>query len=244
MATKRPVLSVESRKELGRKVKRLRKEGLLPATVYGKKLRSVSIKGDLKEFVSVFDKVGETSLVDLKIKDDKKARVVLLKNPQYHPVSDQLIHIDLHQVDLTEKVTVAIPVEIVGLAPAVDKGEGVLVQQVNEIEVEALPTDLPEKFVVDVSKLKKVDDAIIVSDLEVDSKKVTLQVSGDQVIVRIDALAEEEEEAPVVEEAVEGAEGEGDVAKADTAKEGESKEGVQEQSKKEESATDEKKQKE
>ncbi|MFH1705694.1 MAG: 50S ribosomal protein L25 [Patescibacteria group bacterium] len=212
MANKRPVLKVEKREIFGRKVKKLRKDGLLPATVYGKKVKSISVKGDLKEFVALLDQVGETGLVDLKVKGDKEEKAVLLKNPQYHPVGDQLIHIDLHQVDLSEKVTVAVPVEITGEALVVKRGEGVLIHQLTEIEVEALPTDLPEKFVVDVSKLEKVDQTITVADLGIDTKKISPQVEETQVVVKIDPLAEEEEEpvaAPAEgEEAVtEGEEG-------------------------------------
>jgi len=205
--TKRPELKVAKRKITGRKVKTLRREGIIPASVYGKKVKSFNVQAGLRDLGALFDKVGETGLVDLMVKGEKKKRAVLLKNPQYDPLSDQLIHIDFHQVDLTEKVAVDVPVELSGQSPAAKKGEGILVHLLNEIEIEALPEDLPEKFVVDVSRLEKVGDAVTVADLKVDSKKIKIGVSPDQVIARIDELAEEAEEVSPAPEEEAGEEG-------------------------------------
>jgi len=202
MSGKRPVLKVEKRKLLGRKVKQLRKEGILPASIYGKGVKSVSVQADLKAVVEVWRQAGETGLVELQVKGEKKPRLVLLKNPQYDPVTDQLIHIDFHQVKLTEKVSVAIPIEVVGEAPAVDKG-GILVTVLDEIEVEALPTDLPEKVVVDVSGLKEIDQAITAAELPIDREKVEVKVADDQVVVKVEPPTEEEEEEKPSEEQAE-----------------------------------------
>jgi len=197
------LLKVKKRKILGRKVKNLRKQGILPASIYGQGIKSVSVQAPLKEAVEVFQKAGETGLVDLQIGTSKK-KTVLLKNPQFDPVSGQLIHLDFHQVKLTEKVTVAVPLEIVGKSPAIEKGEGILVQVLDEVEIEALPADLPEKFTVDISKLEKIDDAFTVADLKIDLKKVSLKVADDQVLVKIEPPAKEEEkEEKLAEEAVE-----------------------------------------
>jgi len=230
--TRKLVLTVEKRELTGRKVKKLREAGLLPASVYGPKMESLSVKGDLKDFNLILSKAGETGLVDLKIKGEKENKVVLLKNPQYHPVTDSLIHIDLYQVDLTQKVVVSVPVELVGESPAALGGEGILVQSLNEIEIEALPIDLPEKFIVDISKLEKIDDAITITDLKLDSNKFDIQVDEDQVVVRIEEMKEEEEEevAPTETEVI----GEG-LEEGDETKEGEQKEGEQKEGHKEES---------
>ncbi len=159
--------------------------------------------------------VGETSLVNLAVKGEKEKRPVLLKNPQYDPITDKLLHLDFHQVDLSQKVTAEVPVELIGKSPAAESGEGVLVQLVDELEVEALPTELPEKFIVDVSGLEKVDDAVTISDLEKYSKEVEIKTEEDQILAKIEPLLEEVEE-PVTpeeellvgeEELVEGEEG-------------------------------------
>jgi large subunit ribosomal protein L25 len=101
-------LKAKARKEVGRKVKLLRKEGILPANIYGKKIKSESIQVDLKEFLEVYKKVGDTKLFYI------NERPVLVANIQKNPVSDMLLHIDFHQVDLKEKVEAKVPVELIG----------------------------------------------------------------------------------------------------------------------------------
>ncbi len=218
-----PVLEVEARKSLGRKVKALRAKGILPANVYGKKVKSLAVQGSSKEIEKIFSQVGETGLVNLEVKGEKKARPVLFNNLQVDPVSDQLLHLDFYQVDLTQKVSADIPIEITGQSPAVERSEGVLVQILNEIEVEALPADLPEKLIVDVSSLDKVDDSISVKQaLKTsgwDLTKIENKVSADQLISKVEPLTKEEEK-PVVEEEVEGEEGaEGEEGKPEEGKE-------------------------
>ncbi len=201
-ARKRPNLKIEKRKVTGRKVKQLRKQGILPASIYGKKIDSLSVKTSLKEVGDILGEVGETGLVDLQVEKEEKIRTVLLKNPQYNPITDELIHIDFHQVDLSEKVTVAVPVETVGEAPAIETSEGVLIQLLSEIEIEALPTDLPEKFVINISKLENIGETITVADLKIDKKKISLKVAENQVLVKVELptkVEEEEEKLPVEE---------------------------------------------
>lgn len=191
-AVKRPQLKAEKRKITGKKVKQLRREGVLPANVYGKGVASLSVQVQLRETKKVFGDQGETGLVDLAVKGEKSPRIVLIKNPQTNPVSDEVIHLEFHQVNLKEKVTANIPIEFKGESPAVKKSEGVLVRGRDDIEVEALPTDLPEKFVIDLSVLKNVDDAVTVADLKIDGKKVDLKVGQDQIIAKIEPPAKEE----------------------------------------------------
>ncbi len=199
-SSSRPMLKVEKREITGRKVKNLRQEGILPASVYGKEIESMSLKADIHDVKDIFTQAGETSLIDLNVKGEKKNRPVLLKNPQYDPITDNLIHLDFHQVDLTQKVTAEVPVELAGKSPAAESGEGVLVQLVNQLEVEALPTELPEKFVVDVSDLKEVNDAVTIADLEKYSKEVELKAEKDQILAKIEPLLEEIEEPVTPEE--------------------------------------------
>jgi len=198
--TKRPVLEVKKREVTGRKVKNLRQDNILPASVYGSDVEPVNLKMDLHTVKDIFNRVGETSLIDLKIESEKKKRPVLMKNPQYDPITDNLIHLDFHQVDLTQEVTAEVPVELVGQSPAAESGEGVLVQLVNQLEVEALPTELPEKFVVDVSGLEEVDDAVTIADLETYSKKVEIKADKKQILAKVEPLLEEIEEPVVADE--------------------------------------------
>ncbi len=196
----RPTLKVEKRELTGRKVKNLRQDGFLPASVYGREIDSMSLKADLQASKEIFNQVGETSLIDLNVKGEKSNRPVLIKNPQYDPITDNLLHIDFHQVDLSQKVTAEVPVELAGKSPAAESGEGVLVQLVSELEVEALPTELPEKFVVDVSGLEEVDDTVTIGDMEKYSEEVEIKAEKDQILAKVEPLLEEIEEPTVPEE--------------------------------------------
>jgi len=190
-------LNAEVRKVSGRKVKTLRVQGWLPANVYGKKIKSAAVQVDLKEFAKVFAQAGETGLVNLVIKNGKtQEKAVLISNVQLNPVSDALIHADFRQVDLTEKITAEVPVEIIGESPAEKQNLGTVVQYLDEIEVEALPTDLPEKFVIDVSKLAEVDQAVIAKDLSFDKKKVSLKIDPEEIVVKVEPPQKEEVVAP------------------------------------------------
>lgn len=205
-------LKVSSRKLTGRKVKQLRAQGILPANVYGKGVKSVSIQQPLKDFIVAFKKVGETGILELFVDKETKPRPVLVHHVQQHPVTDEILHVDFRQVDLTETVTVKIPVEITGEAPAITKG-GVLIQLINEVEVEALPADLPDKFTLDVSKLEEIGQGLSLKDLKVSAKVKLLTENLEELVVKIESPIKEEEvkpveAAPVQGEAVAPAEGE------------------------------------
>lgn len=199
---KRQQLKAKVRKIFGRKVKTLRKQGILPANVFGKKISSKALSLDSQEFHKVFAEAGETSLIDLVIEEEEKARPVLVTNTHIDPVSDQILHVDLHQVDLKSKTTAEIPVEVVGEAPAVKELGGVLIVNRNEIEVEALPTDLPENITVDVSSLAEIGASITAADLKYDREKVTLLIEPEEVIVTVEEPAPEEVVEPTPEEEV------------------------------------------
>ena len=147
---------------------------------------------DRKEFEKIFDQAGETGIVSLSIEGEKENHPVIVKNIQKHPIDSLILHVDLRQVILTEKISAMIPVEMIGVSPAATQKLGILIQNVSEIEVEALPLDLPEKFIVDVSKLANVGDQISVKEMEIDRKKIELKVSEDLIVVKIEPLAAEE----------------------------------------------------
>ena len=195
-------LKADARKILGRKVNSLRKLGLVPAVVYGKKTKTVNLQVDAKVFSKLHSRVGESALVYLQIEGEKDERPVLVRQVTLHPVSDTILHVDFHQVDLLEKVTAAVPVKIVGEAPAEKEKLGILVQQLHEIEVEALPTDMPESFEVEASGLVEVNQAILVKDVKT-SVKVKVLTDPEQIIAKIEHMAKEEvkEEVPEVAEA-------------------------------------------
>jgi large subunit ribosomal protein L25 len=177
----------------GRKVKKLRAEGIVPATLYGAGIDSITIQLNNKEMEALFEEVGESSLVDIKI--DKDVYPVLLRNPQYNIMDESLMHIDCYKVNLKEKITATVPIELIGEAPGVKLGNS-LIEVSNELEIEALPADLPEKFEIDISGLEEVDAMITAGDIKL-SDKWELKSPADQVIVKLEAPRVEEE---VVEE--------------------------------------------
>ncbi len=197
MATKKEKikLTVEKRKITGRKTKTLRREGILPANIYGKKEKSLSVQLETKSFLPVFKEVGETGLIELKVADEKETRPVLIHNVQFHPVDETPLHVDFYQVDLKEKVTTKVPVELIGESPAVKDKIGILIQPLSEVEVEALPADLPEKIEVNISGLKAINDAVAVSDVKL-PEGVRVLTEGKEILVKIEPLAKEEIVAP------------------------------------------------
>jgi large subunit ribosomal protein L25 len=202
------ILEVQTRKTLGRKVKSLRKEGILPANVFGKKIKSLSLQVKLDDFIKVFKKVGETGLVTLAVKGGKGERPVLVANIQKDPLTDLPIHIDFHQVDLKEKVEAEVAVELIGESPIEKQGLGTVVLHVDEVKVEALPADLPEKFEIDASALTEVDQTVFAKDLKFDKKKVELKIDPKTIIVKVEPPQKEEvvTPPPAAEVPVEGAE--------------------------------------
>lgn len=202
-------LTAKKRTLVGKKVKKLRKEGLIPANIFGKKIKSQSLALDKKEFGKVFEEAGETGIVNLTIEGEKEAHPVMIQNLQKGPVTDEILHADLRQVILTEKITANIPVEMTGEAPAAEQKLGILIQNISEIEVEALPLDLPEKFVVDVSGLNNVGDEILVKSIKIDKTKVELKIDENQIVVKIEPLAKKEVVPPPAEEMVGEEAGEG-----------------------------------
>lgn len=183
-------IKAEERKIEGRKVKKLRQEGILPGNVYGKKIKSQSVQINLKDFVTAYKEVGETGLLTLVVGGDKKP--VLIHNLQIHPVTNEPIHVDFLQVDLKEKVEADIPVELEGESPAEKQGIGTVVQYINEIKVEALPADLPEKFIVDTSTLSEVDQAVMVKDLSFDKSKVEIKNEIEEIVAKVEPPQKEE----------------------------------------------------
>lgn len=198
-------LHAQERTVLGKKVKKLRADGLLPGHVFGKGVDGEVVAVKATDFLKTLHLAGETGLIDLKI-GSEKVRPVLIRDVQYDPVTDSPIHIDFYQVNLSEKVKVSVPVVQIGAPPeAVHLGEAIVLQTVNELEVEALPTDLPEKLEVDITTLKAIDDAITVGQLNIDHDKVTIHADLEEIVVKLAPAVSAETEKLLEEEAAEKA---------------------------------------
>lgn len=206
----------------------LRNSGQLPAVVYGKDTESKSVAFDIKEFYSIYKQAGESSLVDLKL--DGEDRIILFKDLQYNPRTGEVVHADLYQIKLGEKIKTDIPLSFIGESLAVEELEGVLITNKDKVEIECLPRDLPHEIEVDLSVLKEIDDTIQVKDIKAPAGVEILDDMEDSIAV-VNAKREEEEEPVASEEdavagvAVEGEEGDVGEAGAEgvEAKDGEAK---------------------
>ena len=186
------------------KAKKLRRQGILPANVYIPKKESIALEIDPYAFAKLYEEVGETGLVYLHIDQEEQAVPALIDRVDMDYLGNSFEHVVFRGVNLKEKITAKVPVEIVG---EFDVPEAVLITVQDEVEVEALPADLPEKFVFDVSQLKAIGDTFTLADLKFDNTKVELVLSEDEdpserVLISVQAQQEEEPEA-VVEELVE-----------------------------------------
>lgn len=208
---KREELKVEKRAITGKKVKKLRREGILPANIYGKEFKSTSVQLPLKDFQNVFSTVHETGLVDLAY--DSQTLPVLIHNVQIDPRTQTPVHADFFKVNLKEKITAHVPVIAIGEAKAVVDKIGLLEQPVAELEVEALPTDLPEKIEVNVEALSVVDEQILVSDIKA-PEGVTILSDSSQLVFKIGELVTKE-----MEEEIAAAEAEAAAAAAEAKEE-------------------------
>lgn len=226
---KHPKLSVTKREITGKKVKHLRRDGLLPANMYGKELKSTAVQVPYKEFDPIYKEVKETGLVDIDL--DGKTTPVLIKNVFKNPLTHQILHVDFFQVNLKEKITSMVPVVLTGDAAAVTEKVGLVMQPLSEIEVEALPENLPENIDVNIAPLAAVGDQITVGDLKA-PPGVTLVTDPGQVVVKIAELVSEEAAADAA--AAEAASEEAKEGEETPGAEGEAKEGEKTEEKTEE----------
>ena len=191
---KQPTLKAEKRTSLGRKVKQLRRNGILPANVFSRGLESISVQINAKEFENIYSEVGETGVVSLEL--EGKSLPVLVSDIQVDPVTEAMVHIDLRKVDLNVKIITHVPLVLVGEAP-VEKIAGIFIaQQIDELEVEALPTDLPEAIEIDISILVEAGQPITVADLKL--PKGIVAITDEEVILVIARETKEEVEEEVV----------------------------------------------
>jgi large subunit ribosomal protein L25 len=185
-------LKLEPRADRGRHLQALRRQGRLPAVIYGHNVDPVTVIVEGREFVRAFQKVGRNQLVDLQL-GEEPVRKALIREVQRSPRDGDLLHVDFYQVNLTEKIESEVPIEIDGEVELVSKGEADLQRGLHVLKVECLPTDLPPVITVDVSGLKEIDDEIRVKDLTIPPGCEILD-EPDDLIVKVAAHREEVEE--------------------------------------------------
>ncbi len=190
-------LKADMRTVLGGKVKALRESGFIPAVLYGKGQEAISLQIPVKDFTKVLKEAGESTLVYVHV--GKEVYPTIIHDVAKDPVRDHVIHADFYKVSLTEKIKTKVPVVFVGEAPAVKDLAGIFVRNVNELEVEAFPQNLPHEITIDISSLKQFRDQITVKDLNLGAD-VKVEADADAVIATVqEPKSQEELEAELAE---------------------------------------------
>jgi large subunit ribosomal protein L25 len=197
------VLKAQSREVVGKQVKVLRREGRLPCIIYGRGFNPVLITLNMREASRILPTITSSQLLVVDV--DGKQHTTLVREKQRDPVTGMFLHVDFLEVSLTEKLHAKVQIELIGDSPAMKNYNGVMVSGLEEIEVIALPGDLPERITVDISTLTEIGQAVHVRDIVL-SSAVEILDDPEEIIVVITAPAREEEEA-----AVEGATAEPEV---------------------------------
>lgn len=190
-------LAAAKREVVGKKSRRLRRQGKVPAVLYGFGVEATNLQLDAKEFEAVYRDAGRTALVDVSVDTGRPVRV-FVQDVQRHPISQVLYHVDFHAVNLRREITTDVPIVLTGEAPAVHNNEGVLLRGLETVSVTALPTELPQQIEVSIESLEALDDTIHVSDLP-QSGDYQIMTEPTEMVARITAQQLE----PEVEEAAE-----------------------------------------
>ncbi len=190
-------LIAQKREKLGKQNKSLRAEGLIPAVLYGRGSENQNLAVNAKDFAKVFKEAGESTLIDLTV--DNSSRKALIHDVQRNFLSNDVDHVDFYAVRMDEKTRVRVPIELIGESPAIKESGGILNRSMAEVEVEALPADLPHKFVLDIGRLTELAQSLYIKDLEVPAG-VEVLASPEAVIATATPPREEEvAPAPVVD---------------------------------------------
>ena len=186
----RVVIKATKRDVTGKKVSQLRREGKMPGVVYGHHIEPISIVMDAREVTRAMIGLTPSSIVTIDI--DGEDHAALIRERQRDYLRNKFIHIDFQAVSRTEKIRARIETVLEGNAPAVKNYNGIVLHEKEYIEVEALPEHLPERFIVDISKLERIGDMIRISDIDI-ADDVTVFDDVNDIIVSISGVKEESE---------------------------------------------------
>lgn len=184
-------LRAETRNVVGKNVRFLRRQGIIPANVFGHGIDSCAVQVDSGLLQQILSRVGRARIISLKVDGAESPRMVLVREVQKNPVSGKLLHVDFYQVKMTEKITAQIPLRLKGESPAEKLHKGTLLQELSLVEVECLPADLPSHLEADVSTLVEIDQAIYARDIPLPAG-VVLVTDPERMVARIEPIKAEE----------------------------------------------------
>ena len=197
-------LKLARRATLGKKVRALRREGIIPANIYGHNVESVPVQLSSEELRQLLRHHSRNEIIYVQIEGEE--RPTFVRDVQRNPVSDQIVHVDFMQISLTEKVRLEVPVHFSGVSPAVSTYGGIVTHALTSVMVEALPTSVPSVIDIDISEMTEIGQSIHVGDLPA-MEGVEMVTDEGAVIVRIDLPAAERAEEVEAAAAAEGEEG-------------------------------------
>lgn len=189
------ILKAEKRNVIGKQVKALRRAGKLPGVIYGRHVEPIAISLEAHSAGLALSKLTSSSLVTINL--DGADYPALVRDRQRDFIKGNLTHVDFLAVDLNEKIRTMVGLHYIGVSPAVKDYNGVLVHNLEQLEVECLPTDLPERIDIDISVLKQIGDGIRVRDVHI-SDKVTIITDPDEMVAVVTLTKEETADAAAV----------------------------------------------
>jgi large subunit ribosomal protein L25 len=199
-------LQATSREILGRKVRFLRRQGIVPVHLFGHDVESAALQCDAAQLKRALAQAGKTRLISLKLDKAKGPRNIVVREIQRDSLTGELLHVDFYQVRMAEEIKVEVPIVLVGEAPALKSKENILLQELNSLSIECLPDQIPASVELDLSSLTEAEQAIHVRDITLD-EGVTVLNDPQHMVVKISLRhVEKVEEEVAVEEAVEAPE--------------------------------------
>ena len=192
-------LETTRREMLGKEVKSLRRQGIMPVHLFGHGIESLALQCDATSLQQTLSRAGQTRLIDLKIHGEKRPRPVVVRGVQREPVRGGVLHVDFFQVSMKERVKIDVPLILVGEAPILQSRDNMIVQELNTLAVECLPASIPDSLELDVSSLSEPQQVLRVKDIKVD-EDVTVQDDAEHVVVRVTLRQIAKIEEPVIAE--------------------------------------------
>ncbi|TET42713.1 MAG: 50S ribosomal protein L25 [Dehalococcoidia bacterium] len=190
-------LRATNREVLGRKVRFLRRQGIIPVHLFGHNVESLALQCDAAQLQRVLAQAGKTRLINLKLDKAKRPRTVVVREIHRDMLTSELLHVDFYQVRMAEKIKVEVPIVLIGEALALKSKENMLLQELSSLTIECLPDQIPTNVDVDLSSLTEAEQAIRVKDVVLD-EEIAILSDPEHVVVKISSRPKEE----VVEEVV------------------------------------------
>lgn len=179
-----PTLKLDRRTLLGKKVRSLRRQGVIPVHVYGADIEPANLQVDDRTLNRILPQIGSNIPISVEYEGQDGENICFVREVQRHPVTESVIHVDFLKVDVSQTIAAEVPVVLVGSAPAVTQMAGTLLQNIQSLSIEALPMNMPAEVTVDISGLVDFDTTIAVGDVSVPGDVSVLNETGD-VIVRV-----------------------------------------------------------